>query len=113
VVSLRIDGKNRQALETRYYISSAPLDHQSLFTSVRQHWGIENRLHWSLDVIFREDASKIRKDHGPRNIGLIRKIILNVLRQDTAHPKVSLKGRRKMAGWDDDERMRLLGITPL
>lgn len=113
VVSLRIDGKNRQTIETRYYISSAPLDHQTLFRSVRQHWGIENRLHWSLDVIFREDASKIRKDHGPRNIGLIRKIILNLLRQDTAHPKVSLKGRRKMIGWDDDERMRLLGIAPL
>lgn len=113
VVSLRVDGKKRQKLETRYYISSAQLDHQTLFNSVRQHWGIENRLHWSLDVIFREDASKIRKDHGPRNIGLIRKIILNVLRQDDAHPKESLRGRRKMAGWDDDERMRLLGITPL
>lgn len=113
VVSLRVQGNERQALEARYYISSAELDHQTLFSSVRAHWGIENRLHWSLDVIFREDASKIRKDHGPRNIALLRKIILNVLRQDTTHPKVSLKGRRKMAGWDDDERMRLLGITPL
>ena len=100
-------------LETRYYISSAELTHEQLHAAVRQHWGIENRLHWSLDVIFREDDAKIRKDNGPRNIALIRKIILNMLRQDTRWPKASLRGRRKMAGWDDDERMRVLGIRPL
>lgn len=113
VVSLRVEGGQRQVLETRYYISSAPLTHQQLHTAVRQHWGIENRLHWSLDVIFREDHARIRKDNGPRNIALIRKIILNMLRQDTRWPKTSLRGRRKMAGWDDDERMRVLGIRSL
>lgn len=113
VVSLRVEGGQRQVLETRYYISSAALTHEQLHAAVRQHWGIENRLHWSLDVIFREDDAKIRKDNGPRNIALIRKIILNMLRQDTKWPKASLRGRRKMAGWDDDERMRVLGITPL
>jgi len=64
-------------------------------------------------LIFREDDAKIRKDNGPRNIALIRKIILNMLRGDTKWPKTSLKGRRKMAGWDDDERMRVLDIKPL
>lgn len=113
VVSLRVEGGQRQVLETRYYISSAELTHEQLHAAVRQHWGIENRLHWSLDVIFREDDAKIRKDNGPRNIALIRKIILNMLRQDTRWPKASLRGRRKMAGWDDDERMRVLGIKPL
>jgi predicted transposase YbfD/YdcC len=113
VVSLRLNGNDRQVLETRYYISSAELDHQALFTAARNHWGIENNLHWSLDVIFREDASKVRKDHGPRNLAVIRKVILNLLRQDSAHPKASLKKRRKMAGWDDDERMTVLGIKPL
>lgn len=113
VVSLRIEGDKRQVLETRYYISSAELTHEQFYAAVRQHWGIENRLHWSLDVIFREDDARIRKDNGPRNIALIRKIILNMLRQDTKWPKVSLRGRRKMAGWDDDERMRVLGIKPL
>lgn len=113
VVSLRVDCERRRMLETRYYNSLAELDHEALFTAVRQHLAIENQLHWSLDVIFREDASKIRKDHGPRNIALIRKISLNVPRRDTARPKVRLKRRRNMAGWDDDERMRLLGITPL
>ena len=113
VVSLRVEGGKRQVLETRYYVSSAELTHAQLHDGVRQHWGIENRLHWSLDVVFGEDDAKIRKDNGPRNIALIRKIILNMLRQDTKWPKVSLRGRRKMAGWDDDERMRVLGINPL
>lgn len=113
VVSLRATGNDRQVLETRYYISSAELDHQALFTCVRNHWAIENKLHWSLDVIFREDACKVRKDHGPQNLAVLRKIILNLLRQDTAHPKASLTKRRKLAGWDDDERMRVLGIRPL
>jgi predicted transposase YbfD/YdcC len=113
VVSLRTVGNARPSLETRYYISSAALDHQACFTAVRNHWAIENKLHWSLDVIFREDASKVRKDHAPRNLAAIRKTILNVLRQDSAHPKAGLKRRRKMAGWDDDERMRVLGIVPL
>lgn len=113
VVSFRVEGNKRQVIETRYYISSAELTHEKLHAAVRQHWGIENQLHWSLDVIFREDDAKIRKDNGPRNIALIRKIILNMLRGDTKWPKTSLKGRRKMAGWDDDERMRVLGIKPL
>ena len=72
-----------------------------------------HNLHWSLDVVFREDHAKIRKDNGPRNIALIRKIVLNVLKGDTKWPKVSFRGRRKMAGWDDDERMRVLGMKPL
>lgn len=113
VVSLRVEGDKRQVLETRYYISSATLTHEQFHTAVRQHWGIENRLHWTLDVIFREDQARIRKDNGPRNIALIRKIVLNRLRQDARWPKASLRGRRKMAGWDDDERMRVLGINPL
>ena len=112
-ISLREEGKKPQSLETRYYISSAQLDHQAFQGAVRDHWAIENKLHWSLDVTFAEDASKVRKDHAPRNLSLLRKIILNLLRYDTAHPKASLKRRRKMAGWDDDERMRLLGIKPL
>ena len=113
VVSLRVEANKRQVIETRYYIGSAELTHEQLHAAVRQHWGIENQPHWSLDVIFGEDDVKIRKDNGPRNIALIRKIILNMLRQDTKWPKTSLKGRRKMVGWDDDERMRVLGIQPI
>lgn len=113
VMSLRVEGDKRKVLETRYYISSAALAHEQFHAAVRQHWAIENNLHWSLDVVFREDHAKIRKDNGPRNIALIRKIVLNVLKNDTKWPKVSFRGRRKMAGWDDDERMRVLGMKSL
>lgn len=60
-----------------------------------------------------EDASKVRKDNAPRNLAAIRISILNQLRQGSAHPKAGLKRRRKMAGWDDDERVRVVGIMPL
>jgi hypothetical protein len=70
-------------------------------------------LHWSLDVVFREDDAKIRKDNGPRNIALLRKIILNVLKNDSSGPEKSVRGRRKIAGWNDDEKMRILGMRPL
>ena len=113
IVSLRVDGKERQALETRYYISSAALDHQTFLKYVRNHWAIENNLHWHLDVNFREDACTVSKDNSPQNLSVIRKINLNLIRQDTAHPKKSFIKRRKIAGWDDDERMRLLGIRQI
>jgi predicted transposase YbfD/YdcC len=113
IVSLRIEGRQRQTTELRYYISSVKLTHEQLHAAVRQHWGIENQLHWRLDVIFREDAARLRKDNGPRNIALIRKIVLNMLRQDMRWPKASIRRRRKMAGWDDNERMRVIGISQI
>ena len=105
IVSRRLEGGERQALETRDYISSAELTHQQLHTAVRQHWGIEDRLRWRLDVIFREDDARIRKDNGPRNAGLIRKFIL--IRVMAGNLKRELaKNRRnnnKEAGHDRNE----------
>lgn len=75
--------------------------------SVRSHWGIENQLHWILDVAFNEDASRIRKDHAPANFALIRHIAVNLLRQDTS-VKVGLKAKRLKAGWDNDYLSRIL-----
>ena len=98
VVSLRAAGNERQVLETRYYISSAELDHRALFVSARNHWAVENNLHWSLDVVFREDASKVCKDHGPQNLAVIRKVILNLLRLDSAPPESQLQEATK-DGW--------------
>ena len=66
-----------------------------------------------MGVIFGDDDAKVRKDKGPRKIALIRKIVSNMLRQDTTWPKVRLRGRRKMTGRDDDERMRVLGFNPI
>ena len=64
------------------------------------HWGIENELHWVLDVTFREDASRVRERNAARNLALLRKIALNLARADGSL-KASLRGKRKYAGWDD------------
>ena len=66
--------------ETRYYISSLPCDAATIAHAVRAHWGIENSLHWVLDVVFREDDSRIRKDHSPENFATIRKIVFNLIK---------------------------------
>ncbi len=78
------------------------------------HWGIENRLHWVLDVSFGEDGSTFYKDNAPQNLSLLRKIVLNLIRLDThANPKTSLRLRRKNAAWDDELKMNMLGLVPL
>ncbi len=80
---------------------------------MRWHWGIENNPHWRLDVLLRKDVCAVRRDHAPQNLSIIRRLILNLLKLDTTHPKRSVRLRRKCAGWDDDERMRVPGISPL
>lgn len=81
---------------------------------VRSHWGIENQLHWVLDVTMKEDASTVRKDNAPANLSLLKKIVLNLLRMDTTDSvKSSLRLKRKRAAWDDDLRMNFLGLKPL
>ena len=81
---------------------------------MRSHWGVENRLHWVLDVTFGEDASLVRKDNAPQNLSLLKKIVLNLIRLDaTDNTKTSLRLKRKRAAWDDDARLRILGLRPL
>jgi len=113
VDSVRVVNGQQSALETRYYIASGELTTEAFAAAVRDHWSIENGLHWSLDVIFGEDDCRLAKDHAPQNFSLLAKMALNLLRQDTSSPKKSLRRRRKVIGWDDDERMALLGLTPL
>ena len=114
VDSLRTVGDKESDLERRYYISSRELTAEHLAKAVRAHWGIENRLHWVLDVSFGEDASTVRKDNAPQNCSLLKKIVLNLLRLDTTDKtKCSLRMKRKRAAWDDDIRARILGLTPL
>jgi len=114
VVSQRIVGDKVAELEERYYISSRTLTAEELARAVRAHWGIENRLHWMLDVCFGEDASMVRKDNAPQNLSLLKKIVLNLIRADkTDTAKTSLRLKRKRAAWDDDIRMKMLGIQPL
>lgn len=112
VDSLRKVGDKESDLERRYYISSRELTAEQLATAVRAHWGIENRLHWVLDVSFGEDASTVRKDNAPQNCSLLKKIVLNLLRLDTTdQTNCSLRMKRKRAAWDDDIRAKILGLT--
>jgi predicted transposase YbfD/YdcC len=100
-----IDGVT--SLETSYYITSLPSDAIQIARAVRGHWGIENCLHWVLDIAFREDESRIRKDHAPANFATIRHMALNLLRKETTS-KRSIRGKRLKAGWDMDYLERIL-----
>jgi predicted transposase YbfD/YdcC len=105
------DGSERiwaRTTQRRYYISSLPADARRIAQAVRSHWGIENSVHWVLDVSFREDASRIRKGEGPKNVGVLRRIAMNLVRQDERPG--SLRQKRKRAGWDDAYREEILGI---
>lgn len=93
--------------ETSYYISSLPPAVKKIAGYIRGHWGIENTLHWTLDVIFAEDRSRIRTGHGPEIASLFRKLALLVLQQDTTS-RGSLRGKRLQAGWNEDFLERLL-----
>jgi predicted transposase YbfD/YdcC len=93
--------------ETRYFMSSLPPAAARLLSAIRAHWQIENSLHWVLDMAFREDENRARKDHAPENLSLIRHLTLNLLKQATT-VKAGLKAKRKRAGWDHDYLLGLL-----
>jgi predicted transposase YbfD/YdcC len=97
--------------EPRYFISSLRPQVKAFAKAVRGHWGIENSLHWVLDVTFAEDQCRIRKDHGPANFALLRRMAVSFLNSETT-TKASLKSKRKMAGWDNEFLLNiLLGIS--
>jgi predicted transposase YbfD/YdcC len=106
VESIRDDGK-KVTTERRYFIASLPSEGKSFAQAVRSHGGIENSLHWVLDVSFSEDANRTRKGNTPENFSILRHIALNILRQDTTAKK-SIKLKRLRAGWDTDYLEQLL-----
>ncbi len=95
-----VNGKGKVTAEIRHYLCSARLPPAMLAAAIRNHWQIENGLHWVLDVTFREDASRVRERNAARNLALLRRIALNLARADSTL-KASLKGKRKYAGWDN------------
>jgi predicted transposase YbfD/YdcC len=95
--------------ETRYYITSLPPQAAQLNRAIRQHWGIENKLHWVLDVAFGEDLSRKRQGHAAQNFSLLNRIALNLLRQDKTC-KLGIHGKRLKAGWDNHYLLKLLTI---
>ena len=97
------------ASQPRYYISSLAGSAEQLLAAIRGHWSIENSLHWTLDVSFREDQCRVRKDHGPRaqNINTLRQIGHNLLKNERTL-KVGIQGKRLNAGWDEDYLLKVL-----
>ena len=98
VDSLRQGGRGEQR-QTRYVAFSCMLPPEEALRVVREHWSIENRQHWMLDVVWREDLAYTRNDNTARNLALLRRLALNLHRKD--HKKTSLRGKTKLAGWDN------------
>ena len=125
-IQARTELKDRCRFDTRYYITSSTRSAAKLGETTRGHWGIENKLHWTLDVTFQEDFCRVRKGHGAQNMALVRKFAINKLRaapqpakppnlplkpcrRPTKPPRpVSLKLRRKMASWNVDSLADIL-----
>ncbi len=110
MVESRREINGKVSLERRYYISSATASVQTFANAVRSHWAIENSQHWTLDVTFREDECRVRKDHAAHNFAILRRFVLNLMKLDTSMPKLSLRGRRKRAAWSDEYREVVLGM---
>lgn len=95
--------------EKRYYLSSLTKSAKAHLKIIRKHWGIENSVHWVLDVVMNEDACRIRKDNAPQNLATLRHLALNLIRQETTH-KRGVKAKIKRAGWDNDYLAGILSI---
>jgi predicted transposase YbfD/YdcC len=99
----------QRTVENRFYISSLENDAELVMEMVRGHWGIENSLHWVLDIAFREDESWVRKDHAPENLAEIRHMALNLLRTETTL-QVGVKAISMRAGWDRAYLLKVLSV---
>lgn len=99
----------KKSAMTRYFITTLPPDAKLIGTAARAHWGIENGLHWQLDVSYREDASRKRKDNAAVNFSTLTKMTLTMLKRDTS-TKVGIKSKRLKAGWDSNYLLKVLGL---
>ena len=98
----------KASVERRYYISSRPgTDARALAEAIRGHWGIENQLHWQLDVSFNEDQCRVRTGHAAENFSRLRRMALNLLKRETT-AKVGIKAKRLKAGWNPDYLLKVL-----
>ena len=99
MVEAVVEHRGRTTTARRYFLCSAALEAKALAAAVRAHWGIENRLHWVMDVVFHDDLMRLRTEHGPANMATVRHMALNLLR--AVPGKQSMAVKRKSAGWDD------------
>ena len=109
--AVRVVGHRQTAVggasQPRYYISSLAASAEQLLAAIKSHWSIENSLHWTLDVTFREDQCRVRKDHGPQNTNTLRQIGHNLLKNERTL-KVGIQGQPLNAGWDEDYLRKVL-----
>ncbi len=111
MVEAKREIKDKVSIERRYFISSLPgCDAKRFLKATRDHWGVENRLHWTLDVTFGEDNSRARSGNAAENVAALRRLALNMLKNETSKKKLSLRSKRLMAGWNGDYLKKVLGI---
>ncbi|MBV8118726.1 MAG: ISAs1 family transposase, partial [Alphaproteobacteria bacterium] len=109
VIRIRQTGSkagSKKSTETGYYLMSAPLSAERLGQVVRSHWGVENRLHWILNVVMNEDQIRSGRDNSPYNLAILRHMALNLMHKDRS--KVSLRSKFNLAAWRDDFLGQLL-----
>ncbi len=99
MIEAEVERDGQTSISRRYYLSSAQLSPEQFAVAVRAHWGVENRLHWVLDVVFHDDLMRLRTGSGPANMAVVKHFIVNLIKQ--IPDKASLKTRRKTLGWDD------------
>lgn len=104
-----LDGKT--TVERRYYLSSLKLGVEAFARAVRGHWGVENKLHWVLDVCFGEDQSRAREGYAAENLATLRRLALNLLKREKTK-KRGIRGKMLNASWDHSYLLRLLGVQP-
>jgi predicted transposase YbfD/YdcC len=108
--SVREDKKTKAySTTTRFYIASLPPNPEALLKAARAHWSVENNAHWVLDVLFNEDAARARKDYEAQNMAILRRIALNILKQNKE--KIPLKQKRTKAAFNPHYRKKLLGVN--
>ncbi len=96
--------------EQRIYISSLEADANALNIAIRKHWSVENNLHWTLDVLFKEDASRKRKDNAAENFNIVLKVALGMIVKETTLKK-SKKNKRMLAAYDYRYREKIMGLS--
>lgn len=106
LLTLRVT-TTKTEVSVRYFIASCTASAHDFLQHIRDHWQIENGLHWVLDIAFREDEARIRKDHAPQNMATLRHMAVNLLKQETS-VKVGIAAKRKMAGWDNAYLLKVL-----
>jgi predicted transposase YbfD/YdcC len=103
------EAEGKTTVERRYYLASLPLGVETFARAVRSHWGVENKVHWIMDVCFREDQSRARAGYAAENLATLRRLALNLLKRDKTK-KRGIRGKQLNAGWDHAYLLRLLGV---